>query len=258
MSRIFGLVYGTLSYAIGLGSLVYAIFFLNNWLAPMTIDGGGGVALASGAAGVLLINLVLCSLFAVQHSVMARRGFKRALTRLLPAFAERSTYVLFSGLVLVLLYLFWQPMPETIWHVETPAARVALYALQAAGWTLLVAATFMLSHTELFGLSQVLAHAKDAPLPAPRFREPGLYRFVRHPIQLGVLISFWATPDLSMGHLILNAAITGYIVVALRFFEEPDLVRQFGDTYRDYQDRVGMLLPRLRRRAASVQKQFGV
>ena len=248
MSRFLGLLYGFFSYALGLGSLVYAIFFLNNWLMPITIDGGpdyeGAGAVTSTA---LLINLALCTLFAVQHSVMARKGFKRMLTRLLPNFAERSTYVLLTGVVLAVLYVFWQPMTETIWHVENPALRVALYALQAGGWTLLVAATFMLNHFELFGLTQVVAHARGQEAPLPFFREPGLYRFVRHPIQLGVLISFWANPDMSMGLLLLNVAISGYILVALRFFEEPALVREFGSRYIEYQNRVGMLLPRLRR-----------
>ena len=240
MSRILAFLYGALCYAIGFGSLVYAIGFLNNWLVPITIDGD----LQSSGATAVAINLGLCMLFAIQHTVMARAGFKRALTRVLPAFAERSTYVLFSGLALVALYLFWQPMPATVWSLESPALRTLVFAVQAAGWGLLVAATFMLSHGELFGISQVAAYLRGTPLPPVVFKEPALYRFVRHPIQLGVLISFWATPDMSVGHLLLNVAISGYIYVALKFFEERDLVRQFGSTYTRYQRRVGMLFPR--------------
>jgi protein-S-isoprenylcysteine O-methyltransferase Ste14 len=246
MSRALGLLYGFVSYAIGMASLFYAVFFLNNWLVPITIDGGAD-ADSSVTGRMLLINLALCSLFAVQHSVMARAGFKRVLTRLLPRFAERSTYVLATGIVLTALYVFWQPMPAAVWSVETPALRTAIYALQVGGWTLLVAATFMLNHFELFGLSQVSANARGQQVPTPVFREPLMYRFVRHPIQLGVLIAFWANPDMSQGLLLLNVSITGYILVALRFFEEPYLVAEFGKRYTEYQSRVGMLLPRLRR-----------
>ena len=244
MSRILGIVYGALSYAIGMGSLFFALFFLNNFLVGKTID--------SGAPGTpiiaIVINLALCMVFALQHSIMARRSFKEWVTRYIPVFAERSTYVLFSGLALILLYAYWQPIPDLVWRVETPALRYALYGLQALGWTWLVASTFMLDHTELFGLKQVWANFKRRALPTMRFRTPGFYRVVRHPIQLGVLVSFWATPDMSVGHLLLCGAISGYILIALSELEERDLVREFGAQYRNYQARVGMLLPKLPRK----------
>jgi protein-S-isoprenylcysteine O-methyltransferase Ste14 len=240
MSTFFGLAYGAFAYAVGFGSLAYAALFLNNVGSPRTIDAG----VAPSAAVAVAINVGLAMLFAVQHSLMARKSFKRWLTRMIPAFAERSTYVLASGVALVVLYLFWQPLPASVWSVENEGLRIGLWALQGFGWLFLIAATFMLSHTELFGLQQVWDHAQGNRVAAPYFRSPGLYRFVRHPIQLGVLIIFWATPDMSVGRLILCGAITGYIIVALRFFEEPDLIREFGDTYRDYRKRVGMLLPK--------------
>lgn len=245
MSRAFGLAYGVFAYAIGFGSLAYAALFLNNIIAPRTIDAGAAPSLAVALA----VNLGLAMVFAVQHSLMPRKTFKRWLTKMIPAYAERSTYVLASGLALIVLYLFWQPMPQTVWSLEGDGLRMAVWSLQGFGWVFLIAATFMLSHTELFGLKQVWAHAKGQPVAAPHFRMPGLYRFVRHPIQVGVLIIFWSTPDMSLGRLILCSAITGYVVVALVFFEEPDLIREFGDTYRGYRKRVGMLFPKFGGRA---------
>ena len=246
MARSLGLVYGCVCYLIGFGSLAYAILFLNNLLVPRTIDAGSPAPM--GIA--LVVNLGLAGLFAVQHSLMARASFKRALTRWIPAFSERSTYVLCSGLALIALYAFWQPLPQAAWAVETPALRVTLHVLQALGWVWLVSSTFMLDHFELFGIKQVVANARGEALPAMRFRTPGFYRLVRHPIQLGVLVSFWATPDMSVGRLLLCVLITGYILVALTVFEERDLVRSFGSDYTRYQRRVGMLMPRLRRQAA--------
>jgi protein-S-isoprenylcysteine O-methyltransferase Ste14 len=242
MTRTLGLAYASLCYAVGFGSLAYAILFLNDLGPWCTINGGTeGPILQS-----VLLNCALAMVFAVQHSVMARPGFKRMWTKLVPPFAERSTYVLFSGLALILLYSFWQPMPNAVWSLEHGGGRVAIWGVQAIGWVLLVGATFMLGHGLLFGTSQAWAWFQGRPLAPATFRTPALYRLVRHPIQLGVLICFWATPDMSVGHLLLCGAISGYIVVALVFFEEPDLIRQFGDDYRDYRKRVGMLIPRLR------------
>ncbi len=244
MSRILGLIYGALSYAIGMGSLFFAIFFLNNFLFAKTIDSG-----APGTPVIaIIINLALCMVFALQHSIMPRRSFKQWFTRFVPVFAERSTYVLFSGLALILLYAYWQPMPDSVWSVETPALRYAVYGLQAFGWTWLVASTFMFDHFELFGLRQGWANLKARAMPAMHFRTPGFYKFVRHPIQLGVLISFWATPDMSVGRFLLCGAISGYILLALTQLEERDLIREFGAQYRNYQARVGLLLPKLPRR----------
>ena len=242
MARTLGLIYGWLCYLVGFGSLAYAMGFLNNIVVPRTIDAGPVQSLPVALA----INVGLAALFAVQHSVMARASFKARWTRIIPAFAERSTYVLFSGLVLVALYAFWSPMPTSVWHATNSAVVAGIYGLQVLGWAWLIASTFMLSHGELFGLQQVHAWGRGEQPTPMRFRMPGFYRIVRHPIQVGVLVTFWATPHMSQGRLLLCIGITGYIVVALKCFEERDLVRTFGSTYRAYQRKVGMLFPRLR------------
>ncbi|MDF1700104.1 MAG: isoprenylcysteine carboxylmethyltransferase family protein [Planctomycetota bacterium] len=247
MSRIFGLLYGVICYAIGMGAITYLIFFLGGVFVPRTLDGGQAPALGVAVA----VNVALLLLFALQHSVMPRRRFKTWLTRVVPPSCERSTYVLASGLALIVLYVGWQPMPGVVWSVEHEALRVALYILQGLGWTVLVAATFMLSHWELFGLAQVWAHVRGRSVPGPTFRMPGFYRHVRHPIQLGVLLGIWITPDMSAGRLLFCVAMTMYILAALVFLEEPDLVREFGDTYRRYRHRAGMLLPKFGGRATS-------
>lgn len=246
MSRSIALFYGLVCYLVGFGGLAYAMGFLNDIVVPRTLNEG----LAGSLTTALVVNVGLVLLFGLQHSVMARRSFKRALARGFPAWAERSLYVLFSGVAFIVLYAFWQPLPGAVWTVEAPALRALLFGAQAFGWMVLVAATFMLNHFELFGLRQVWAHVRGRELEPSRFRTPGLYKFLRHPIQLGVLIAFWATPDMTLGHLVFAGAMTAYIVIALRFFEEPDLVRDFGDDYIAYRRQVGMLLPRLRRSSA--------
>jgi len=243
MARIIASLYGLVCYLVGFGGLAYAMAFINDVVVPGTMNAGTSPSLAVA----LLVDVALVVLFGVQHSLMARGSFKRALSRVLPDWAERSLYVLLSGAAFIVLYVFWQPLPGFVWHVEAPALRLLLFGVQALGWALLVAATFMLDHLELFGLSQVRARLQGRAPDASSFRTPGLYRFVRHPIQLGVLIAFWATPDMTLGHLVFAASMTLYIVLALRWFEEPDLVAAFGDDYLAYRERVGMLLPRLRR-----------
>ncbi len=248
MSRSLALFYGLVCYLVGFGGLAYAMGFLNDIVVSRTLNGG----VAGALAPALIVNIGLVLLFGLQHSVMARRSSKRVITRSIPAWAERSLYVFFSGAAFIALYALWQPLPEVVWTVEAPALRALLFGVQAFGWMVLVAATFMLNHFELFGLRQVWAHVQGREPGPSRFRTPGHYKFLRHPIQLGVLIAFWATPDLTLGHLVFAGAMTAYIVIALRFFEEPDLVKEFGDDYIAYRRQAGMFLPRLRRSSAGV------
>jgi len=235
-------LYSAFCYAIFFGSFLYAIGFLANVVVPRSVDAGG----PSSSTGVALaINAGLLGLFAVQHSLMARRGFKQAIAKLVPPAAERSTYVLASSLALVLLYWQWRPMPELVWQVDAPLARNALWALYAAGLLLVLVATFLIDHFELFGLRQAYEHVKRAPAPPARFRQPLPYRFVRHPLYVGWLVSFWATPTMTVGHLVFAIGASGYILAAIPL-EERDLVRLHPE-YADYRARVPALLPRLRR-----------
>jgi len=242
MNRILTLAYGILCYAVFLGTFLYAIGFVGNLVVPKTID--------SGSAGVFwpsaLVNLGLLGLFGLQHSVMARPGFKRWWTRIVPEVAERSTYVLFASLALLLLYRLWRPLPETIWSVEGEPGRALLWGLFGLGWGLVLVSTFMISHAHLFGLRQVTDYARGGSVSAPQFQTPGLYRYVRHPIMVGFFIAFWATPEMTAGHLLFAVVTSAYILIALRF-EERDLVRAFGDRYRRYRAEVPMFVPRFTR-----------
>jgi len=241
MNRIASFTYGSLSYLLFLVTFLYAIAFLGNFGPARTID--GEVTEPFGKA--LLINLLLLGLFAVQHSVMARPGFKRWWTRFVPRPVERSTYVLLSSLALLLLFHAWQPMGGVIWDVHNPIVRGTLYSLFAGGWLLVLYATFLINHFDLFGMRQVWLHLQGRPYTPLEFATPGPYRYVRHPLYVGWLLAFWATPIMTAAHLVFAVATTAYILIAIRF-EERDLADAYGPDYERYRRQVPMLVPGLR------------
>jgi protein-S-isoprenylcysteine O-methyltransferase Ste14 len=234
-------LYGVVVYVIFLGTFIYAVGFAGNIGVPRGIDSPA----TAPAMESLLIDLALLAMFAVQHSVMARKGFKTWWTRIVPPVVERSTYVLASSIVLGGLCWHWKPIEGTVWSVQDPAAVTAIQAVFWLGWGVLLLATFLINHFELFGLRQVFAALMGARIPEPEFRTPFLYKHVRHPIYLGFVLSFWATPELTLGHLLFAAGATGYILVGI-WFEERDLIAHFGERYRVYKQQVGMLFPRMR------------
>ena len=244
MGAFRSLVYGLVVYAIFLATFLYAIAFTGNLFVPKSIDTGAPVPLAEA----LIVNLLLLGLFAVQHSVMARRSFKRWWTRIVSPAVERSTFVLATSLVLALLLWQWRPISEpVVWRVQSAVGTELVWAVFWLGWVVLLISTFLLNHFELFGLRQVFAHATGRDLPAPEFRTPLFYRYVRHPLYLGFLLAFWAAPVMTAGHLLFSIGTTGYILVGI-WFEERDLIAQFGERYRRYRSEVGMLLPGRRAR----------
>jgi protein-S-isoprenylcysteine O-methyltransferase Ste14 len=244
MSRSIYLLFGVIAYFVFFATFLYLIGFVGDLPGvPLTVDRGGPlVPLPSAVA----IDLGLVALFGLQHSLMARRGFKTAWTRIVPAPVERSTYVLFASAALILMYLLWRPIPGTVWMVENRAAAMLLWALFAAGWLIVLLSTFLISHFELFGLKQVWRHMRGTAASEPVFRQPFFYRLVRHPLYAGFFIAFWTTPHMTLGHLVLASGMSVYMLIAIRF-EERDLVTMFGPQYEEYRGKVGMLTPRLRR-----------
>jgi protein-S-isoprenylcysteine O-methyltransferase Ste14 len=239
MGKFSAFAFGLVAYACGLAALVYSIGFVGNLVVPKSIDNGA----SGGLTEAVVVNILLLGLFAVQHSVMARRSFKRWWTRIVPHSVERSSYVLAASLVLGLLLWQWRPIPEPIvWQVESPVVALLLWSTFWLGWSVLLISTFLINHFELFGLRQVYAHLTDRTLPSPEFRTPGIYRYVRHPIYLGFVLAFWSAPVMTAGHLLFAIATTGYILIGIAF-EERDLIAQFGEQYRRYRAQVGMLVP---------------
>lgn len=246
MSKAATIFYAIIAYAVFFATFLYLIAFVGNlpWV-PRTVDRG-----PDAPAGVaILINVGLIALFGLQHSVMARQGFKRAWTRIVPPQAERSTFVLFASFVLIILFVFWRPIDGNMWTVQAPLAQALIWGLFAIGWLTVLISTFLINHFELFGLQQAYLHACGREPASPTMREPFFYKFVRHPLYVGFFLAFWATPVMTTGHLLLAVGMSAYMLIAIRF-EERDLVGLFGRDYEEYRSRVGMLVPRFKRRVS--------
>jgi protein-S-isoprenylcysteine O-methyltransferase Ste14 len=238
IGRVVVFLYGIFAYLVFFATFLYAIGFVSGLAVPKTIDDGAAVPAMEG----LIVNILLMSLFAVQHSVMARRQFKEWWTQYVPKSMERSTYVLFASLALILLLWQWRPMPAVVWQIDNPAIAMTVTGISLFGWLIVLSSTFLINHFELFGLHQIANNLAGRPMPAPRFRTPLFYKFVRHPIYLGFIVAFWAAATMTVGHLLFAAVTTAYIMVGI-LLEERDLVDMFGDDYRRYRDRVSMLVP---------------
>ncbi len=238
MSKMTAFLYGILSYLVFFPTFLYAVGFVAGAVVPKTIDTGP----VAPPATALAIDLILLSIFAVQHSLMARPRFKQWWTQFVPPSVERSTYVLFASLALALLFWQWRPLPSIIWQIANPHVAAAVTVLSLAGWLIVLTSTFLINHFELFGLQQVAHNLAGRPMAAPRFRTPLFYKFVRHPIYLGFIIAFWATPVMTAGHLLFASVTTAYIVIGT-LLEERDLIELFGNDYLHYKTRVAMLMP---------------
>jgi len=238
MSRILVLLYGVISYFIFFGTFLYAVGFVGDLVVPKSIDS----ATTASFNQALIINIILLSIFAVQHSVMARPAFKRWWTEFIPPAIERSTYVLFSSLALILIYWLWQSMNGVVWDITNPIANALLWALFLVGWLIVLFSTFLINHFDLFGLRQVYLYMRGKEYTHIDFKMPLLYKIVRHPIMLGFIIAFWATPYMSTSHFLFALVTTAYILIAVQL-EEHDLIKIYGDEYQQYRQSVSMILP---------------
>jgi methanethiol S-methyltransferase len=238
MGRISAFLYGLVAYLLFFFTFLYAIGFVTGVAVPKTIDSGPVVPIGEA----LIVNILLMTLFALQHSVMARKPFKQWLTQYVPAAIERSTYVLLASLALVLLFWQWRPIPDVVWEITSPQIATNITAISFFGFALVLLSSFLINHFELFGLHQVAINAAGRTMPEPRFKTPVLYKVVRHPIYLGFIIAFWAAPVMTVGHLLFAAVTTAYIFVGI-YLEERDLVQLFGEQYKRYRAQVGMLVP---------------
>jgi protein-S-isoprenylcysteine O-methyltransferase Ste14 len=240
MNRAFALTYGLIAYTIFLAAFLYAIGFTTGLLVPKSLETGPAAPMVEA----VILNVLLLTVFALQHSVMARQSFMQWWTQFVPRSIERSTYVLLASLCLILVFWQWRPMPDLVWHVSNPAAGAVLLGVSLFGWLIVLVSTFLINHFELFGLQQVYHHARGQMASGLSFKTPFLYRFVRHPIYLGFIIAFWATPTMSVGHLLFAIVTTAYIFVGIAL-EERDLVSTFGQQYEAYRENVSMIVPRI-------------
>ena len=247
MQRSLTMFYALVAYAIFFATFLYLIAFVGNIaVVPRTVDVGPAAATATA----LVLNIGLIALFGLQHSVMARQGFKRAWTRIVPEPAERSTYVLFASAALIVLFAFWRPIEGTVWSVTNPTGQMILWALFALGWGIVLISTFLLNHFELFGLQQAWFHLRGRKAEPHQLRQPLFYKWVAHPLYSGFFLAFWATPHMSYGHLLLSLGMSVYMLIAIGY-EERDLTNYYGEEYTRYRGTVGKLLPRLGRRPAT-------
>lgn len=248
MNRSIAFIYGLICYCIFFLTFLYLIGFVSNMLVPKSID----IGQSTSTAAALLINLGLIALFGIQHSVMARPAFKERWTKIIPHSIERSTYVLIASAVLILLFWQWRPMPASLWNVQSETAQVLLWGIFLVGFSLVLVSTFVISHFDLFGLRQVWLNLKKQSYKASEFRVTWFYKFVRHPLYAGFILAFWATPNMTVGHLLFAIGMTGYMLIGIRY-EERDLVQFLGEDYASYRDSVPMLVPRMSKGHATVK-----